>query len=352
MTSKKFFVLGLIAVLMLSGCGLYQQIYAQNTSGETYVPIEEIKAEGGEAPSDPAEAPITPAETPPTPPEAAAEITPEEVKEAPEEVKEVGKGEAIVIIVQETAKVSLVPKAEDPDKDKLVYTFTTPLDENGEWQTGYGDAGEYTITVTASDSELTTSKDALIIVNKKEEVPAIDTKLPESNTLAGKEDSSIEFSVKASDLNKDPLAYTWKLDGNEVSTKESYTYEIGYDQAGSHTVKLDVSDGTSTTSNIWSVSAENVNRLPVLNKIDDITVKETEKVVIAPSAADPDDDTLAFTISDPVGDDGLWETTYDDAGEYTVTVTVSDGEDSVSQQVKIIVNNVNRPPVISDIVQR
>ena len=44
-----------------------------------------------------------------------------------------------------------------------------------------------------------------------------------------------------------------------------------------------------------------------------------------------------------------YKTTYDDAGEYKVTIKVTDGKDSVSQDVKVTVKNVNRPPILQDI---
>jgi hypothetical protein len=106
--------------------------------------------------------------------EETEEVAEEEVteEEPTEEVTEEAAGEKpVVIVVQETDLVSLSPEAEDPDSDtSIVFTFTSPLDENGEWQTSYGDSGEYTITVTASDGESTTSKEVLIIVNKREEI--------------------------------------------------------------------------------------------------------------------------------------------------------------------------------------
>ncbi len=260
--------------------------------------------------------------------------------------------DAIVIKVQETELVDLEPEAEDPDKDSLTFTFSNPLDEDGQWQTTYGDSGEYTITVTVSDGELTSSQNVLVIVKKKEEAPTIDSFSPTETEVEIDETDSIEFDIQASDLNDDELIYTWKLDGDEVSNEESYLYETTYDDAGSHTVKADVYDGTTVVSQLWSITVNNVNRNPILEKIDPINVKETDTVYIEFDAYDPDGNELTVTISDPVGDDAVWETTYDDAGEYTVTVTVSDGEASVSQDVKITVENVNRPPVITDIVQK
>jgi nitrogen fixation protein FixH len=320
-------VLSIISIFFLTGCDVYEKLYGTETE---LLPLDNISSEIEKT---------------------LGEVLPTEVKEVKEEKVELGE-EAVVITVQETDLISLVPEADDPDKDKLTFTFSSPLNEKGEWQTTYGDAGEYTVTVTASDGQLTTSQDVLIIVNKKEEKPTIESFEPEQTVVTIKETESVDFNIEASDLNKDELSYSWKLDGAEIGTDKAYTFETTYDDSGSHTVKVDVSDGTSVVSQLWSVTVENVNRKPILKEISPIKVKETETVTIKPEATDPDKDEVNFTISDPVGDDGVWETTYDDAGEYTVTVTASDGTDSVSQDVKIVVENVNRPPVILGIVQR
>ena len=338
MKIRLFVVTLIIFTVFLSGCEVYKTLYnVPSPVGEVVnVPEENITVE---------EIPISevPQEIPAIQPEEAKS----EVKKVEEEV-----GAATVIIVEETDLVSLVPKAEDPDKDKLEFTFSSPLNQNGEWQTTYGDAGEYTVTITVSDGELTTSKDVLIIVNKKEETPTIDSFMPDKNTVTVDETNTIDFSAKASDLNKDKLSYTWKLDGIEVSNKDSFDYETTYNDAGSHTVKVTVSDGALSTDNLWSVTVNNVNRKPVLEKIPDIKVKETETVKLSPKAIDPDGDKITFNMSDPVGNDGVWNTTYEDAGTYTVTVTASDGIDEASQEVNIVVENVNRPPMILDIVQK
>jgi len=57
-----------------------------------------------------------------------------------------------VFEIEETEKLSLGLDTEDPDADELVYIFTEPLNENGEWQTTYGDEGEYTATITVSEA--------------------------------------------------------------------------------------------------------------------------------------------------------------------------------------------------------
>lgn len=351
---KRLFIFGLIGIFLLSGCEQIKELYGiQPSTGDDYIPLEEIQIKGEDNLTPEAPLTLPKGEIP-----AIEEIT-KEAGELPEESvgaagKEKSKGEAKVLIVEETDLVSLKPKATDPDKDKLVFSYTTPLDEEGKWQTTYGNAGEYTVTLTASDGDLSVTKDVLIIVKKKEEAPVIKEAIPKEDTLKANENSKLEFSVTASDLNKDPLTYSWKLDGAESSKDKSYTYNIGYDDAGQHTVKVVVSDGVKDASKIWAVSVENVNRKPVLEKIADIKTKENGIIVLEPKAADPDNDPLAFSIDSDkfkkTDNRFEWKTTYDDAGEYSVTVTVSDGKDEVSQKIKITVENVNRPPVIEDVI--
>jgi len=370
---KKLVMFGIIAIFLLSGCEELKELYGIQPAGdEEYIPIEEIKIEEDITelpPSPPTEgAPELKEEIP----EEIIEIIEEEPEEIPEEIIQIieeepeeiikpepikvePKGDAKVLIVKETELVSLKPKASDPDKDQLLFSYTSPIGANGKWQTTYGNAGEYAVTITASDGELSVTKDILIIVNKKEEIPVIDDATPKEEALTANENSKLEFSVKASDLNKDPLQYSWKLDGQETSKTKDYTYNIGYDDAGQHTVKIIVSDSVNEVSQLWAVKVDNVNRKPLLAIISDIKVKETDTVTIEPKATDPDkEDKPTYEIDNnnfkKVGNKFEWESTYDDAGEYTVTVTATDGEDEVSQSVKITIENVNRPPVIEDII--
>jgi len=83
------------------------------------------------------------------------------------------------------------------------------------------------------------------------------------------------------------------------------------------------------------------NHPPILNYIPDIIVNEGEPVIINTDATDFDYDYLTYSISGPVGDDGIWYTDYDSAGTYTVTVTVNDGYLTDSQEVLIKVNDIN-----------
>jgi len=161
------------------------------------------------------------------------------------------------ITANENDLIQITPRATSSNGSAITYSFTTPLDSTGKWQTDYNSDGVYTVTVTATDA------------------------------------SPLKLSA-------------------------------------SQNVKITIKD---------------VNRPPVLDHISDITANEGDVVVITPHAADPDGNTLTYYYSAPFDVTGKWITGFNDAGVYTVKVTVTDKIDSVSQDVKVTINNVNRPPV-------
>ena len=140
-------------------------------------------------------------------------------------------------VYNETDLVKLKPEASDPDMEKLEYSFTLPLNENGEWQTTYGDAGEYAVKVTVSDGNLESSQDINLIVNRKEEPPVIESFVPEENEFQADEGQDIEFEISAKDLNNDALSYSWNIDGEEAGEGPAMEFSTDYNSAGLHEVE-------------------------------------------------------------------------------------------------------------------
>lgn len=76
-------------------------------------------------------------------------------------------------------------------------------------------------------------------------------------------------------------------------------------------------------------------------------IKEGETIEFKQDLAyDPDGDTLSYSFSAPLNKEGAWETKLGDAGEYIVTVTVTDGKLNSNQQIKLIVEAINKLPQI------
>lgn len=245
--------------------------------------------------------------------------------------------------VDETELVSLMPTAVDEDEDQLSYSFTSPLDEHGQWQTTYGDMGEYEVKVTVSDGESNTSEDVLLVVNKKNVAPTIDSFLPEEPDLDIDEGEEIYFIVTASDLNRDSLEYIWEFDNNVISEKEEYIYNADYWDEGVHNVKVVVLDGEKEDSKEWTVKVNDVDRAALLDGIKNVVVNEEETVqFILP---DFEKYNLEYAISEPIGNDNVWETNYDDSGVYYVEITLEDRRFSASTMIQVEVVNVDRPAV-------
>ena len=94
-----------------------------------------------------------------------------------QEPAQVSDEEMQVIEVNEDEIVRLNVKINDPDQDSVEYSFTSPLNKLGQWKTNYGDAGEYVVTLSASDGQLTTEKKIRLVV-KRVNVPQPSTGSP------------------------------------------------------------------------------------------------------------------------------------------------------------------------------
>ncbi|MBI2557722.1 Ig-like domain-containing protein [Candidatus Woesearchaeota archaeon] len=249
--------------------------------------------------------------------------------------------------IQETEKLSLEPNVVDPDADSLIIKYEHPLDHNGEWQTNYGDAGEYKTAITVSDGITSVSKDVLITVKKKEEPPRIESYSPEQDVLSINEAESINFKVLATDLNEDELSYEWRLDDEKSGKWEEFSYDTTYDDAGSHKVFVSVSDGTSEVGRKWDIDVADVDVESLLEGIQDITANEND--VITLNLPDFEKYGLSYSISEPVGDKNEWKTGYSDAGSRRITVHAEGKGFSKDKNVNIVVNDVDRPLAFDEI---
>jgi len=92
------------------------------------------------------------------------------------------------------------------------------------------------------------------------------------------------------------------------------------------------------------------NDAPVVSDIQKISAGETERVIIAVNANDPENDNLTYSINDArfvnVGNTFVWQTGLEDEGEHNFTVTVSDGEFNVNKSVEVKITKFDRAPLL------
>lgn len=104
--------------------------------------------------------------------------------------------------------------------------------------------------------------------------PIIQSKSPfviPGATVGMLETQSKFFDVSAADLEGAQLFYTWYLDDvlidSSVNFDTFFQFETGYNDAGGHDIKVEISDGGQVTSFTWEVLIANKNRAPKVTSV-------------------------------------------------------------------------------------
>ena len=274
------------------------------------------------------------------------------------------RAEFMTITVNEGDLVSLKPEAIDEDMDSIIYSFSQPLDQNGEWQTGYDDSGEYEITVTASDGKLTDTQEVLLIVEDKDRTPFFDP----LNDAVVNENEQLIFNVTAIDPDGDKITYlTVDLQDNASFVNNIFSWtpnfnvvkknwferiitriHIPYKPKRDFFVTFIAKSNDLEAEQTIKITVYESNRAPILEKIEKITINEGELLTLKPVAEDPDGDILRYRYFG-FANKKKRQTGYDEAGTYYTTVLASDGYLSDSENITLIIKNTNGAPILKPI---
>ncbi len=248
------------------------------------------------------------------------------------------------------------------DTSHLVYTYknehvgSTSL--GGSYtveKSHYVNPGDYSIVIYSTDGRGDGSTNALSLkVNSVGVPPGPVNQAPVLDSIGAKvvnEGSLLTFTVSATDPENDPLTYSaisapvFAWPAGATFNNQVFSWTPDYDQSGTYNIDFVVFDGNLIDSEIVTITVNNVNQAPVLHFINDITVEEKDLVNINPSASDNDGDALTFTFTSPLDSNGEWQTEEGDEGIYQVTVTVSDGSLTDSQDITITVEEYEQTTV-------
>ncbi|MEP3655567.1 MAG: cadherin domain-containing protein [Litorimonas sp.] len=195
-------------------------------------------------------------------------------------------------------------------------------------------------------------------------------------TVTVSENQTSAFTASASDQNGDVLTYSLSGADSGLFSINPSTGVITFNDAPDfeapadgnsdnvYTVTVAVSDGAESVSQTVNITVTDVNEAPAITAVDPVSVAENQTAVATVDASDVDGDSLTFVLS---GEDAAlfavdaatgavtfvdapdFETPGDANGDnvYEVTVTVSDGDLSTSQDLVITVTDVNEAPVIT-----
>jgi hypothetical protein len=239
------------------------------------------------------------------------------------------------VVAKEAELIKLDCNIYDPEGESVVVEYSGFM-KGPAYESKYGDAGNYTVQIKASDKEKTSTGSVKIVILHVNQAPIIEG-VPD--TVTAVETEIVTLNPKVSDPNGEKVTVTFS---EPFDSKGIWKTKIG--DAGTIKASIVASDGQSTTKKEVNVVITKKNTAPVLKKINDITVNEGETITLPIDATDREGDKLEVTVKGWMNSP-TYATTYDDAGVYSVTVTVSDGELSTEQTFKVTVLDKNRAPV-------
>ncbi|MBM7557587.1 tandem-95 repeat protein [Halanaerobacter jeridensis] len=264
--------------------------------------------------------------------------------------------------------IDLLANDSDPDGDSLVMTEVTNgsnglVVDNEDGTVTYTPDENYngidTFNYTISDGELSTSTEVEVTINPVNDSP---TAIDDMATVNEDEIVIINVLENDSDLDDDSLVITQVTNGSNGAVIDNgdgtvtYTPTINFN--GTDTFNYIVSDGELTATAEVEVTINPINDTPVLTAIGNKSVDEGELLEFIVSASDIDGDDLSYSAKGDVVDKFdsstqtfSWTPSSEDAGNYSLTIDVSDGNLSDSETITISVGDVNRYPIaVTDII--
>ncbi len=210
----------------------------------------------------------------------------------------------------------------------------------------YADDGTYTVTLTVTDDDgLTGSDTATKIIENRPPVALFTQSLTTVET--GK--TTTFYAGDSYDLDGTIVSYQWNFDDGTVVTETDLSITHVYDDDGSYTVTLTVTDDDGAT-NSESITKTVLNRPPIALFIQNATTVNVEEAILfdASNSSDPDGDIVEY-VWDFGGErapvKGMTvDYVYHEAGNYTVTLNVTDNDGATSTFIGEI--TVNAPPEI------
>lgn len=251
----------------------------------------------------------------------------------------------------------------------LVLAACQPIIKEGTTEEKVLDDNQVTETTDTQDSQDSSTADEVVVVedgvsiednydsstetqdsqtDSQEETEELTTKEDEYLGLTGEvfvvesvEGKLVTLNPKAEDPDGDAIIYGF----SEPFDKDGkWQTQIG--DAGKYRVTVTASDGKTEVSEDILVIIQRANRAPEVVCNKDVVVNEGDLIELQCEISDIDEDALIVGYSGFMTTN-TYQTTFEDAGEYTVQVSAADATHKTTEDISITVLDVNRAPIVN-----
>ena len=258
--------------------------------------------------------------------------------------------------------------ATDPEGNTITYSLSGTGSENFSVDSAgnislvnsldYETAASYTLTLNVSDGVNTTSSDLIITVDDVNEAPSLSSSLAASSFAENTATGTTIATASASDPESQTLTYSLSGTGSEnfaVDSSGNITLvsSLDYETTTSYSLTLTASDGTNSISNTINISVADVIELSIALASSSISIDENassgSSITTTTTTTDGSGSvtySLSGTGSDKfaVSSDGTITTAasldYETTTSYTLTLTATDGTNTVTQNFTVNVNDL------------
>ena len=261
-------------------------------------------------------------------------------------------------LIDEFETLSLVAVGADPDGDVLSYrgenlpvgAVVNPDTGLFNWTPSFQQAGTYeNVRIIASDGHRSRFQEFDIFVTNVNRGPILVPREP----LFMREGGVLEFTMEAGDIDGDALKYSASNlpAGADFTEDGRFTWNPGYEQAGTYVIGVTVSDPSGLTdSGDVTLRIDNINRAPLLSTSYH-AVRLGSELRFSIEAVDPDlGTTLVYHATDlpegatvnPTTGEIVWTPGPAQDREYLIRVFASDGQ-ATSSQIVVVLAAVDLP---------
>ncbi len=264
--------------------------------------------------------------------------------------------------LNENTSTNLTLLATDVDSPTLNYSITTQPQHGTLTGSGtnrvYTPATNYygtdTFTYSVSDGQLSATATGTITVNHVNQAPVAQNVSATTN-----ENTPTNIPLIATDVDSSTLTYTITAQpqhGTLTGSGANWVYTPATNYNGADTFSYSVSDGQLSATATGGITVNHVNQAPVAQNVS-ATTNENVAASVALVATDVDGDPLTYSVTTQPLHGTLSGTganlTYTPAvnfyGQDQFSYTVSDGSLTSSATATLKVNQVNHPPVVSNV---